>query len=384
MKKLLFQKFLKDTFKFFIIMGLSLGMIVWVVQAVNFLDFVTEDGHGLYVYFQYTLLSLPKIFHRILPFIFFISLFYQISQYESNNELLIFWTNGVSKLNFTNIVIFYSIMITLFQIFLGSYVSPTSQKYGKNFIRTSNIDYLPSLIKEGKFIDTVKDLTIFIEKKDDSGAYRNIFLNDAMLGDKKNPYDFESQIVYAKKGILLTNKKSKYFRLFDGYILNNNNGTITTISFEKIDFNLNKYQSKTIKAPKLQEINSTILFNCIFHHFKETLNEFQSDELLCNDNFINNVKQEFLKRFYKPIYIPLLALASCLLIISSKESVNYNRFKIFLFILIFTLIVISEITLRYSSVTEIGLYFFYIFPLLSFFSLYVALFFKLNKKLKHV
>jgi len=380
MKKLLFQKFLKDTFKFFIIMGLSLGMIVWVVQAVNFLDFVTEDGHGLYVYFQYTLLSLPKIFHRILPFIFFISLFYQISQYESNNELLIFWTNGVSKLNFTNIVIFYSIMITLFQIFLGSYVSPTSQKYGKNFIRTSNIDYLPSLIKEGKFIDTVKDLTIFIEKKDDSGAYKNIFLNDAMLGDKKNPYDFESQIVYAKKGILLTNKKSKYFRLFDGYILNNNNGTITTISFEKIDFNLNKYQSKTIKAPKLQEINSIILFNCIFHHFKETLNEFQSDELLCNDNFINNVKQEFLKRFYKPIYLPLFALISCLLLFVSKENEFYGRFKLILFVIVFFVIIFSETSLRYVAYGQSGLIIFLSFPVLFFIILYTIIITKFNNR----
>jgi len=380
MKKLLFQKFLKDTFKFFIIIGLSLGMIVWVVQAVNFLDFVTEDGHGLYVYFQYTLLSLPKIFHRILPFIFFISLFYQISQYESNNELLIFWTNGVSKLNFTNIVIIYSIMITLVQIFLGSYVSPTSQKYGKNFIRTSNIDYLPSLIKEGKFIDTVKDLTIFIEKKDDSGAYKNIFLNDAMLGDKKNPYDFESQIVYAKKGILIANKESKYFRLFDGYILNNTDGSITTISFKKIDFNLDKYQSKTTKTPKIQEINSSILFNCIFHHYKGTLSEFNNNDLLCEEKFIDNVKQEFLKRFYKPIYLPLLALITCLLIFISKESRFYEKFKTILFLSIFFIIVFSETSLRYVAYGQSGLILFLCFPILIILIVYVIIATRFNNR----
>ena len=89
MKKLLFQKFLKDTLKSFIIISLSIGLIVWVIQAVGFLDFVTEDGHSLYVYFSYSLLSFPKMIHRILPFIFFISLFYQISQYELKNELII-------------------------------------------------------------------------------------------------------------------------------------------------------------------------------------------------------------------------------------------------------------------------------------------------------
>ena len=120
MKKLLFQKFLKDTLKSFIIISLSIGLIVWVIQAVGFLDFVTEDGHSLYVYFSYSLLSFPKMIHRILPFVFFISLFYQISQYELRNELLVFWTNGIDKLKFINVVIVYSLLITIFQIFLGS------------------------------------------------------------------------------------------------------------------------------------------------------------------------------------------------------------------------------------------------------------------------
>tara|TARA_B100000780_G_scaffold3428_1_gene2852 strand:- start:5370 stop:6512 length:1143 start_codon:yes stop_codon:yes gene_type:complete len=379
MKKLLYQKFLKDTFKFFVIMTFSIGLIVWVIQAVNFLDFVTEDGHGLSVYFQYTFLNLPKILHRILPFVFFISLFYQISQYEKKNELLIFWTNGISKLNFTNIVIFYSIAITLFQIVLGSYISPTSQRYAKDFLRTSNIDYLPSLIKEGKFIDTVKNLTIFIEKKDESGAYKNIFLKDSMSGNI-NKDNSESQIVYAKKGILIVNEGSKYFRLFNGYILNDSAGSITTISFEKIDFNLDKYQSKTTKAPKIQEINTNILFKCIFHHYKGTLGEFSSKDLLCNNKFIDNVKQEFLKRFYKPIYLPLLALITCLLIFISKENRFYEKFKTILFMTIFFIIVFSETSLRYVAYGQSGLILFLCFPILSILILYVIIATKFNNR----
>ena len=36
MEKLIFRKFFKDTFYFFIISTLSLTLIVWVIQAVNF------------------------------------------------------------------------------------------------------------------------------------------------------------------------------------------------------------------------------------------------------------------------------------------------------------------------------------------------------------
>ena len=179
MIKLIFQKFIKDTIKFFLIICFSIGLIVWIIQAVNFLDYVTEDGHGLYVYFGYTALNFPKIIHRILPFVFFISLFYQISEYEYKNELFLFWANGVNKIKFINAVILYSVIFAFFQIFLGSYISPMGQNEARSFIRSSNIDYFPSLIKEGKFIDAVSDLTIFIESKEESGVYRNIFINES-------------------------------------------------------------------------------------------------------------------------------------------------------------------------------------------------------------
>ena len=64
MKKLIFSKFFRDTTNSFIAAIVTLSLIVWVIQAVNFLDFVTEDGHGLEVYFKFTILNLPKIFQK--------------------------------------------------------------------------------------------------------------------------------------------------------------------------------------------------------------------------------------------------------------------------------------------------------------------------------
>ena len=379
MKKLLFQKFLKDTTKFFIIIAFSIGLIVWVIQAVGFLDFVTEDGHGFYVYFKYTTLNFPKIIHRILPFVFFISIFYQITQYERKNELLIFWTNGVSKLNFINVIIVYAVLVALFQIILGGFISPKSQYEAKNFIKNSNIDFFPSLIKEGKFIDTVKNLTIFIEKKDEFGNYQNIFLNDNL--DTTVGGGFKNQVVYAKKGILYSDSKNRFFRLFDGHMINTNNNKTTTISFKKIDFNLSKYESKTTTTPKIQTLESKALIGCIYHDLKNMKDKFQHKYLLCNDKFIKDVKQELFKRFYKPIYLPLLALISSLLILMSKENQYHGHLKLTLFTFIFFIIIFSEMSLRYISYDQMGLVLFVSFPLLIFFLLYFVLTVKLKSNI---
>ena len=209
MKKLLFAHFLKDTFFFFILMTLTLGLIVWVIQAVNYLDFITEDGHGFFVYFSYTLFNFPKIIHRILPFIFFVSLFYQINRYELKNELIVYWTAGVSKLQFIKVILSFSLFFMIFQIIMGSYISPKGQDKARNFIRNSNIDFFPSLFQEGKFIDVVENLTIFIESEKPSGTYNNIYLKEINKG-----LDNSSRVIYAKKGYLKNSNEKKYLELF--------------------------------------------------------------------------------------------------------------------------------------------------------------------------
>ena len=190
MKKKIFRKIIFDINNFFFIILFSLGTIVWVIQAVNYLDFVSEDGHSLYIYFYYTILSFPKIISAVLPFVFFTSLFYILAKYEKSNELLIFWTNGITKESFTKTIIKFSLIYLIIQILLTTIIVPKTQNLARSFIRTSTIDFFPSLLKEKKFIDTVENLTIFIGKKNDIGELFYIFLKDDM--DTKN-----SQIIYA-------------------------------------------------------------------------------------------------------------------------------------------------------------------------------------------
>ena len=373
MKKTLIIKFIKDTFKLFVMISLTLGLIVWVIQAVNFLDFVTEDGHGFKVYFLYTFFNFPKIIHRILPFVFFISLFYQIIKYEKNNELLLLWTNGVKKIQFINVVILYSLLILVFQIFLGSYISPNTQNESRSYIRSSNIDFFPSLIREGKFIDTLAGVTIFIDSKDELGNYKNIYLKDTSIN---NGQVDSYQIIYAKSGYLTKENSEKVFVFNNGEIINKENNKITNFTFDKINYNLEKYQSKSSGYQKLQEAPIKDLYMCIYLNSKDEINKFRAEYLQCKQETMNDIQQEFLKRTYKPIYLPLIALMCGLIIIRSKENNNYNKFNFFLFLLIFFILIISEISLRFSSGSQVGLLFFTLFPLLLFSALYITLIIK--------
>ena len=370
MKKLLFRKFIKDNIKLFSAILFSIGSIVWIIQSVGFLDFVTEDGHGLKIYMAYTLLNFPKIIHRILPFIFFISLFYQLIQYEKKNELLIYWIYGVKKIEIINSIIIYSFLLCLFQVFLGSYVSPKGQNEARSFIRNSNMDFFPSIVREGKFVDAIDGLTVFIEKKNNFGIYENIFLKDDLGSDGNGT---KSQIIYAKEAELINDKENRYFKLYNGQLIKTDGDEINFINFDSINFSLSKFSTKSTTYPKIQEVNILLLLSCLIHDFKNEINKFSHPDLGCSLNSLKNIKQEFLKRIYMPLYIPLIALVTCLLILRSKENKNYESFKLFIFSLVFFIIVVSEVFLRYSSVSVYGLFFYLIFPIVLFFTIYIFL-----------
>ena len=73
MKKIIYRKFLSDCLIFFLISLISTSIIIWVFQAVNYLDIIIDDGRGYDVYLNYAFLNLPKIISKILPFAFFFS-----------------------------------------------------------------------------------------------------------------------------------------------------------------------------------------------------------------------------------------------------------------------------------------------------------------------
>ena len=340
-KKLIFQKFFLDVTIFFALILSSITLIVWIIQAVNFLDFVVEDGHGIIVYLQYTFLNLPKIITRLMPIIFFVSIFYMINKYEDNNELKIYWLTGIHKNSFIKKIVWFSLIFSIFLTILNLIIVPFSQNKARTYIQKSNIDFFPSLISEGKFIDTVENLTIYINTKKNSYQYENIFLKDSGPSI--------TQIIYAKKGELINNEKNRSLSLNDGKIINISNGKITAIDFKTTSFDLSKYLTKSIVDFKISERSTPDLIDCYYNFSILKKIETYYDPVGCNAPAISEIQSELFERFIKPFYLILLALTASYLMIHSKEDrkKNYQRLSIFFYGLCFVLV--SEFSVSLSS-----------------------------------
>ena len=346
MKKILFRKLLSDCVIFFLIALTSTSIIIWIFQAVNFLDIIVEDGRDYMVYVNYSLLSLPKIVSKIIPFAIFFSFYYVIDKYEINNELMIFWNFGVEKIKLANFLIFFSIFITILQLIITIFVVPETQNLSRSVIRTSNVDFIDSFVKPRKFNDNINGLTIYAEEKFKNGSLKNLYLKK-----KENNENF--QITIAKKGEFKNLPNSQLLILYDGQTINKVNNNITNFYFSKSDFNLNALNTDIVKDDKIQETETIKHINCIKKYFKKdlTFNSKQKNYINhnCSKDTLDNLFQEMYKRFVTPLYIPILILTSLFLIIFPKENKLYKKSRYLIFCMGIFIIILSEIASRFVT-----------------------------------
>ena len=274
MNKLIFRKLYFDIFTFFILSCLAITSIVWVAQGVNLLDIVTEQGHSFRVYFVYLLLSLPKIFSKLIIFAYFLSLFIVISRYENNNEILVFWINGIKKITFVNFIFKVSFIFVVIQLLFNLLIVPYTQNLAQSYLKSSSIDFFPKLIQEKKFSRVSNRLNIFVEKYEDNGLLKGIYI-------KENLKNGGNKIIIARKGKL--NQNDGYnFQLYDGKIINLDKSGNFNLGFAETTYQLSDINFKTRKGKKLGEIESSFLFYCL----KKNINNRKNNSLRCGEIFL--------------------------------------------------------------------------------------------------
>ena len=371
MKKIVYKKISKDCVNFFLLVVFTISIIIWVLQAVNDLDFVIEDGHGFLVYFKYTLLSFPKIISRIFPFAIFLAFSYILLKYENKNELVIFWNFGIEKINFINFFIKFSFWFVFISLLLNAVIAPFTQDKARSYLRSSNLDFFESILKPKKFIDVVENLTIYFDKKNKNGKLINIFLNE-----KTNIND--SQTTFAKTATINIKNNKKILTLYDGKSINVVNKKITEFEFSKTDYNISKFSSNTIMHQKTQEIATIDLIRCSLFLRDSIKNKNVIKINNCESGNLENIYKELYSRLIKPLYVTFLISIALLSILKSKSDHTFNIYKYKIYLFAFLFIIFLELSSKFISANMIQNLFLSILPI--FFTLIIYLYFLMKLK----
>ena len=128
----------------------------------------------------------------------------------------------------------------------------------------------------------------------------------------------------------------------------------------------------TTTYKKTQEVATLDLIKC-YHklldfNFLKIDKNFEVEN--CRIDNLDNIIKELYKRIIIPLYIPVLILISLLLILKSKENINYPRYRIFIFLIGFITIIISEMTIRLINEDFFKNLKFFMIPIILVMSLY--------------
>ncbi len=137
--------------------------------------------------------------------------------------------------------------------------------------------------------------------------------------------------------------------MYNGKIINSASKKKSTIfNFNETRFNLDKYKTKTTTTPKIQELNSFEIIDCLIN-LKNSKSLMKFDNFKCNNSIEKNLSQELYTRAYLPFYISLISIIVTFLILNSHNQHNYKKTKLITFLFGILFIILSQISVNFIS-----------------------------------
>ena len=257
-------------------------------------------------------------------------------------------------------------------MFLSLYLVPLTQNLSRIYLKNSNVDFLPSLITEKKFINVFKNLTIFIDSYDQNGNINDIYINEKIDNNS-------SKIIVAESGKIQKIEDQFLIKLYNGSIINSNENNFYNMNFKETEYDLSNFSTKTVTIQKVQQEKSLKLLNCVYDFY---IKQKKSNKVCPRK--IDSITEEIYKRIVIPFYILILSLISSSLLIKPKSNKYFKYYKSFIFLIGFLFIIISQIGSKFVIQNLINDLLVLFAPIIFVVIFYLIILFKTNFKLKYL
>tara|TARA_A100001011_G_C14251949_1_gene818305 strand:+ start:50 stop:1186 length:1137 start_codon:yes stop_codon:yes gene_type:complete len=369
----IYQNFIKEIIKTFLIILFGLSAIAWTVRAVNFLDLIVENGYSVMTYFQYSFLNLFGILTKFIPLAFLISLLIFIMKQIRENEFIILWVSGVKKIKVANLFFFISIIVLIFYLSFSTFLTPFALNKSRALLSKDGFNSFLPTIRVQQFSDSFQGFTFLVQNKVNN-EIENVFIHDksnVLKNLTTNQSKDKTTTIVAEKGLV----QEKKMILFNGSILSANIEDVENniIKFQQLNIDLQNLQTDTITSPKLQETSTIDLIKCL-------TGKTQGISFICKESSKKEIITMLNRRLVLPFYIPIISLlCSFLLIQNKKRSKNFiNQYSIFT--LSFLVLLYAELLIRYTGISKIISLIFMFTPLLLIAGIYFVLMVKISKE----
>src|SRR6266700_3139368 len=179
----------------FLLFTLLLTLVVWMTQALRLLDLVINRGQSAGIFAYLTVLMLPSLLVVIVPIAFFGAALYALNRLNSDSELVVMWSAGISRLQIALPVLAAAALAMAFAYACSLYLMPLGQGVMRDKVFDIRADIGAAILREGAFTTPSDGLTVFIRELAPNGEIRGILVHDNRQPQRPLTYLAESGVL---------------------------------------------------------------------------------------------------------------------------------------------------------------------------------------------
>lgn len=278
----------------------SLTGIIWLTQALRFIDFMLSRGLSAADFMYLTGLMVPSLLLIVLPISLLLAVLYVYNRLTNDSELVVFSAVGLSRSQLAYPAMLVGTIAMLFTFLISLYLMPMANRKFRDIRVYFRDQYASVLLEENVFNTPIDGLTVFVRERLNGGVMHGI-----LIQDNRDPDHIITMM--AEEGKMIQSSSGPRFLLKNGQRqeLTPKKGTINWLSFDDYTLDIGFYANTIMRKRGADERTFTQLFDT---------SDVPPDE-------IPALRAEAHQRLTWPLYtlgLPLFALATLL-------SAQFNR-----------------------------------------------------------
>lgn len=218
----------------------SLTCIIWLTQALRFIDFIINRGLSVIDFVHITLLLVPSLLTIILPVALFIAILFCYNKLVADSELVVMEASGLSPWQLARPALVMGAAVTLVGYALSLYVMPAANRQFKDMQSFLRDNYTSVLLQEEVFNHPAPGLTVFVRSRDDEGTLKGILVHDSRVPG-------QSVTMMADEGRMTQTMRGPRFLLKRGMRQEMREGRISWLDFDSYNLDLSFYTQQAEK-----------------------------------------------------------------------------------------------------------------------------------------
>jgi lipopolysaccharide export system permease protein len=230
----------------FLLVSASLTGIIWLMQALRFVDFIINRGLSVTDFLYLTALILPALLSLILPIAVLIAVVFTYHKLYTESELVVMQASGMSRLQLARPAMVAGLLVTGATYLFTLYLLPLANRQFEDMRDFLRDNYASVLLQEEVFNHPVDGMTVFIRERSDTGKLKGVLVHDNRDPDT-------TTTMMADEATLVQTPSGPRFLLENGIRQEKRNGRLSWLNFASYSLDLSYYTKRNLNRERAED-----------------------------------------------------------------------------------------------------------------------------------